>query len=270
VACCKTASPGGVGTFDGVRAAAGLGIVFFFFQTLKSSSVVLEKGKIKNSSGIFVGSWPRYLLLQQQRLSTLCQAQLARSRDIFCHTMTSREHTGLEPVVYNIKLLCTDRRCVCRPVFDMLQHLPGIHDTSHLLFLANLNILFFFLQVFFFAANCKRNILAAGVQIDHVSIGGVGRWWAGTQLHEGLRLRAELISYGAATMQELESLIGALIAVCPAARSSVCPVHGCCLHLQLDFKSTFKSGAGYQAAPAAPEAPDAGRVLGYLLSFSNH
>ncbi len=94
--------------------------------------------------------------LQQQRLSTLCQAQLARSRDIFCHTMTSREHTGLGPVVYNIKLLCTDRRCVCRPVFDMLHHLPGIHDTSHLLFLANLNILFFFLQVLFFAANCKR------------------------------------------------------------------------------------------------------------------
>ncbi len=29
VACCKTASPGGAGTFDGVRAAAGLGIVFF-------------------------------------------------------------------------------------------------------------------------------------------------------------------------------------------------------------------------------------------------
>jgi len=115
----------------------------FLFQTLKSSSVVLEKGKIKNSSSIFVGSWPRYLLLQQ-RLSTLCQAQLARSRDIFCHTMTSREHTGLGPVVYNIKLLCTDRRCVCRPVFDMLQHLPGIHDTSHLLFLANQNILIFF------------------------------------------------------------------------------------------------------------------------------
>lgn len=181
--------------------------------------------------------------------------------------MTSREHTGLGPVVYNVKLLCTDRRCVCPPVFDMLQHLLGIHDTSHLLFLANLNILIFFLQVFFFAANCKRNILAAGVQIDHVSIGGVRRWWAGAQLNKGLRLRAELISYGVATMRELESLLGALIAVCPAARSSVCPDHDCCLHLQLDFASTFKSGAGYQAAPAAP---DAGRVLGYLLSFSNH
>ncbi|CAM6019457.1 unnamed protein product [Sphagnum balticum] len=184
--------------------------------------------------------------------------------------MTSREHTGLEPVVYNVKLLCTDRRCVCRPDFEMLQHLPGIHDTSHLLFLANLNILYFFLQVFFFAANCKRNILAAGVQIDHVSIGGVSRWWARAQLDEGLRLRAELISYGVATMRELESPLGALIAVCPAARSSVCPGHDCCLHLQLDFASTFKSGAGYQTAPAAPAAPDAGRVLGYLLSFSNH
>ncbi len=184
--------------------------------------------------------------------------------------MTSREHTGLGPVVYNVKLLCTDRRCVCRPDFDMLQHLPGIHDTSHLLFLANLNILIFFLQVFFFAANCKRNILAAGVQIDHVSIGGVGRWWAGAQLDEGLRLRAELISYGVATMRELESLLGTPIAVCPAARSSVCPDHDCYLHLQLDFASTFKSGAGYQAAPAVPAAPDAGRVLGYLLSFSNH
>jgi hypothetical protein len=175
--------------------------------------------------------------------------------------MTSREHTGLGPVVYNVKLLCTDRRCVCPPVFGMLQHLLGIHDTSHLLFLANLNILIFFLQVFFFAANCKRNILAAGVQIDHVSIGGVGRWWAGAQLNKGLRLRAELISYGVATMRELESLLGALIAVCPAARSSVCPDHDCCLHLQLDFASTFKSAAGYQAAPAAP---DAGRVLGNL------
>jgi hypothetical protein len=152
----------------------------------------------------------------------------------------------------------------------MLQHLPRIQDTSHLLFLANLNILIFFLQVFFFAANCKRNIRAAGVQIDHVSIGGVGRWWAGAQLDEGLRLRAELISYGVATMRELESLLGALIAVCPAARSSVCPGLDCCLYLQLDFASTFQSGAGYQAAPVAPAAPDAGRVLGYLLSFSNH